>query len=226
MITKIEIAALIPHPKNKWLYKDGDAAALSESIKKHKQLTPILVTDKYVILGGHRRAKVMAAEGETLIDAIIVSGLNEDEETMLLLASNEQRQKTTMEIGREIELYAEIVGRNQGARNDLKTSDAKSDGTSRKQIADRMHVSEAKVQKITKIYNEQPALLNMVDEGHMTLTQAYKQLPKVQVTKVETKLDSASDHTEVKSQTQKSTSVTEPKIFTTKCPNCGHDVVL
>ena len=52
----------------------GDLASLMESMRKHGQLSPIVVTRQYELIAGHRRLESARQLGWQVVDIVIVDG--------------------------------------------------------------------------------------------------------------------------------------------------------
>ena len=116
---RIDINLLQEHPQNHKIYGDDDAEQfyeLMEKIKNSGWISPILISPERVILSGHRRYKAAIQLGWKEIDVDIVKG-DEEKQLEVLLLSNAQRDKTTLQKLREAELYKRILEKRHAQMN-------------------------------------------------------------------------------------------------------------
>lgn len=98
-IRLIKLAHLIGHQRNA-RHNLGDLTELAASIKEHGILQPLIVTehpteiDRYLILGGHRRAAAAGIADLEFVPCTIRHGLDDhpDEQLVVMLVENCQRR--------------------------------------------------------------------------------------------------------------------------------------
>ncbi len=117
-IIEIYISELKPHPTSLKIYRSNMASVkqLAETIRITGQLEPIIINKENYILSGVRRWRAFKHLNIPLIKAIRVESEAEDQ---YIVFYNQQRVKTTREIINEAEYILGLLGKNQGARNDL-----------------------------------------------------------------------------------------------------------
>ena len=73
------IEDLKPHPLNDKIYEKQfeNISKLEKSIRKYGQLEPIVINSKNIIIGGHRRFKVLQNIGYKMVDVRIRDFENE-----------------------------------------------------------------------------------------------------------------------------------------------------
>jgi ParB/RepB/Spo0J family partition protein len=105
----VAIESLKPNPRNIAIY--GDEAVdedLQKSLTEHGFQEPLIVTDDFMVLAGHRRLKAARAAGIAQVPVIIRSFKNETDRLITLLESNRQRKKTNEMLGREAVIIMQI----------------------------------------------------------------------------------------------------------------------
>ncbi len=171
--TFMEIKNLRPfagHPYK--VQDDEEMAELTESIRAHGVLSPILVrplensTTEYEIVSGHRRVMACRKAGITEIPAFVIS-LDRDGAAILLVDSNLHREH--------------ILPSEKAFAYKLKMDAMKHQGTScqlgTKFRTDEMIAADApesarQVQRYIRLTNLIPELLQYVDDGKIALTPA------------------------------------------------------
>jgi len=89
----------------------GDIAALSESLREHGQLTPIIINRKYELIAGYRRLQAAKRLGWSSIEAVMIDKPGEQQKLEIELEENIQRLELS---GEEI---AEALARLQKLRH-------------------------------------------------------------------------------------------------------------
>ncbi len=171
--TFIKIENLRPFAGHPYKVQDNEEMAeLTESIRAHGVLTPILVrplensTTEYEIVSGHRRVMACRKAGITEIPAFVIS-LDRDSATILLVDSNLHREH--------------ILPSEKAYAYKLKMEAMKHQGTScqlgTKFRTDEMIAADApesarQIQRYIRLTNLIPELLQYVDDGKIALTPA------------------------------------------------------
>ncbi len=172
-MTKIEIKNLRPFAGHPYKVQDNEEMAeLTESIRAHGVLSPILVrpmensTTEYEIVSGHRRVMACRKAGITTIPAFVIS-LDRDGAAILLVDSNLHREH--------------ILPSEKAFAYKLKLDAMKHQGTScqlgtkfrtDEMIAADVPESARQVQRYIRLTNLIPELLQYVDDGKIALTPA------------------------------------------------------
>jgi len=208
----INVSDLRKHPSHGNIYveKSSQFDALVESIKETGELLePIIITADNVILSGVQRWNAYKELGKEVIPAYIYDGDLPMELISLIIAHNQQRVKTSLEIFNEISHLGQEFGNKQGQRTDLKKGDGQSTDnlSTRASIAKKMNISEGNVYKIKSIGDNNPELLALIDKKELSIHQAHE-LSK----KPSTKPSKPREHTNGQ----------QPQKYLVTCPNCGH----
>ena len=109
MIKDVPVNLLKPHPRNVEIYgEDQHIKDLAESIQKHGLQKALVITQDFVIVSGHSRYQALKMIGATKSKCEIVHFKNDTDILERLLIENEYRQKTNLQIIKEVELRLEI----------------------------------------------------------------------------------------------------------------------
>lgn len=102
---------LIPHPQNLEIYGDQPDVELIESIRDKGVLNPVLITNDFRIISGHRRWEAAKAALGTDCEIPVVYFASNDELDVVeaLIHSNLQRAKTNEQIGREYRVLQRVI---------------------------------------------------------------------------------------------------------------------
>ncbi len=100
---------LQPHPVSVALYGDNHIDDLMESIKQYGVLVPLTITDKGMIISGHRRWRCACELSLATIPVEVKSFDDELSEKKAILDFNKQREKTFSQKMAEAKLLKEIV---------------------------------------------------------------------------------------------------------------------
>jgi len=125
-VVKIPVENIVPNPNQPRYYFDGDnLKELSESIKEHGVIQPILVTktsgDKYELIAGERRLQASKLAGFKEISAIVRLATNQ-QKLELALVENIQRHnlnpveeaKAYQKLSKEFNLTQEEIAKKTG----------------------------------------------------------------------------------------------------------------
>lgn len=173
MIPVKEIANFPNHPYQ--IREDEEMLNMAESIKKFGIIHPVIVRKKenggYEMIFGHRRKRACEIAGFKEIKAI-VRELTDDEATILMVDSNNQREKVLpSEKAFAYKMKLEAMKR-QGQRNDLTSAtelQKLAGKTSREIIANEIGESHEQVRRYIRLTYLVPELLKIVDEDKMGL---------------------------------------------------------
>ncbi len=176
--TFMEIKNLRPFAGHPYKVRDNEEMAeLTESIRAHGVLSPILVrpmensTTEYEIVSGHRRVMACRKAGITEIPAFITS-LDRDGAAILLVDSNLHREHILpSEKAYAYRLKMEAMKR-QGKRTDLTSSQLGTKFRTDELIAAEAPDSRNQIQRYIRLTNLIPELLQYVDDGKIALTPA------------------------------------------------------
>ena len=153
---------------------------LSESIREHGVLSPIIVRpkenteDEYEIISGHRRVMASQKAGIAEIPALIVS-LDRDAAAIVLVDSNLHREHILpSEKAFAYKMKADAMA-HQGWRSDLTSGQVvpkSDDKRTTAIIGEDMGDSYKTVQRYIRLTNLIPEILEYVDEGRISFTPA------------------------------------------------------
>ena len=153
---------------------------LSESIREHGVLSPIIVRpkenteDEYEIISGHRRVMASRKAGIAEIPALIVS-LDRDAAAIVLVDSNLHREHILpSEKAFAYKMKADAMA-HQGWRSDLTSGQVvpkSDDNRTTAMIGEDMGDSYKTVQRYIRLTNLIPEILEYVDEGRISFTPA------------------------------------------------------
>lgn len=173
MIPVKEITNFPNHPYQ--VREDEEMLNMAESIKKFGIIHPVIVRKKenggYEMISGHRRKRACEIAGFKEIKAI-VRELTDDEATILMVDSNNQREKVLpSEKAFAYKMKLEAMKR-QGKRNDLTSvplGQKLDNRTTREKIADEFGEGATNIQRYIRLTYLVPELLKIVDEDKMGL---------------------------------------------------------
>lgn len=173
MIPVKEITNFPNHPYQ--VREDEEMLNMAESIKKFGIIHPVIVRKKenggYEMISGHRRKRACEIAGFKEIKAI-VRELTDDEATILMVDSNNQREKVLpSEKAFAYKMKLEAMKR-QGKRNDLTSvplGQKLDNRTTREKIADEFGKGATNIQRYIRLTYLVPELRKIVDEDKMGL---------------------------------------------------------
>ena len=149
---------------------------LSESIREHGVLSPIIVRpkenteDEYEIISGHRRVMASKKAGIKEVPALIVT-LDRDAAAIVLVDSNLHREHILpSEKAFAYKMKAEALA-HKGYRTDL-TSVQLAPRLATEQIAEDAGTSKDTIKRYIRLTNLIPEILEYVDEGRISFTPA------------------------------------------------------
>ena len=154
---------------------DDDMEHLTESIRQHGVLNPIMVrplgTDEYEVISGHRRLHACKKAGIEMIPAFIYS-MDRSEAVVAMVDSNLHREKLLpSEKAFAYKMKMEAL-KHQGQRTDLTLGQVGTKLRSDEIIAQRSGESRNQVQRYIRLTNLIPSILQKVDSGEIALTPA------------------------------------------------------
>jgi DNA modification methylase/ParB-like chromosome segregation protein Spo0J len=174
---KIPLSQVQPHPLNETIYDLSNIDDLVVSIGEVGLLTPVVVNQQYQLISGHRRIEAVRRLGWDEVDVEVIETASEDEEKSLLVHFNKQRVKTSREIINEAETLRPLYAVGQGKRSDLTSVPRNKSG--RDALAEAVGVSSSQLGKLLFIQKENPDFINAIDEGKLTVRQAYTHLSRL-----------------------------------------------
>lgn len=174
----ISIEKLHPFENHPYKVQDNEEMdALSESIKAHGVVSPIIVrplentADEYEIISGHRRVMASRKAGITEVPALVVS-LDRNAAAIVLVDSNLHREHILpSEKAFAYKMKAEAL-EHQGWKSDLTSCQVGTKLRTDEQIAADANDSARQVQRYIRLTNLIPEILQYVDEGRISFTPA------------------------------------------------------
>ena len=147
---------------------------LAQSIKERDVLVPAIVREKengkYELISGHRRKYASTLAGKETLPCII-RNLSDDEATIMMVESNNQREKILpSEKAFSYKMKLDALS-HQGKRNDLTSGPVDHKLTSQI-IGDQTGESERTVRRYIRLTKLIPKLLDMVDEERIAFRPA------------------------------------------------------
>lgn len=181
-IKDIPLEKLVPFPNHPFKVRDDEEMnKLVESVSENGVLVPAIVREKdngeYEIISGHRRKFASEIAGKSTLRCI-VSNLDDDAATVIMVDSNIQRENILpSEKAFAYKMKLDAM-KHQGKRTDLTSNQLgrKLDNAETAQIiGDENGDSQSQVRRYIRLTYLIPELLQMVDDGKM------KMLPAVEI---------------------------------------------
>lgn len=169
----VGLEVLQPHPTSIETYQVSNIDALAESIEEIGLNHYPIVNQEMQVLSGARRVKAFEFLGRKEITVEVIDIAKEDEAAFVIL-SNSQRQKTEIEIYKEIKFLKNLFGNRKGQRTDLMQELEESEkGTTRQRIAEAVNKPEATVHRIEYVGDKDFKMLELVANGLISLNEAF-----------------------------------------------------
>lgn len=176
-IQRLALSELHPFKDHPFRVLDDDRMMETvESVKEYGVLVPIIARPMadggYEIVSGHRRKRACELAGMNEIPAI-VRDLDDDEAVIIMVDSNLQRENILpSERAKAYQMKLEAI-KHQGERRDL-TSDQVGQKlkVAVERVAENAGESKSQVQRIIRLNNLEPPLIDKVDAGKLAFTPA------------------------------------------------------
>lgn len=175
--TVLKIEDLHPFPDNPFrVLEDDMLMELAESIKEFGMVTPIITRPKedgqgYEVIAGQRRVRASELAGIDTVPAFVLP-LDRDRAIITLVDSNIQRENVLpSERAFAYKMKLEAMKR-QGFRTDLTSSQLGTKLRTDDIVAQGFGVGKTTVQRFIRLTELIPSILQMVDEGKISLTPA------------------------------------------------------
>lgn len=179
-IKDIPLEKLVPFPNHPFKVRDDEEMnKLVESVSENGVLVPAIVREKdngdYEIISGHRRKFASEIAGKSTLRCI-VSNLDDDAATVIMVDSNIQRENILpSEKAFAYKMKLDAM-KHQGKRTDLTSvQTAQKSKTSRALLSEQTGESQDQIRRYIRLTYLIPELLQMVDDGKM------KMLPAVEI---------------------------------------------
>jgi DNA modification methylase len=180
-ITKLKISSYYSS-----LYLVYELSDLVESIKESGLLEKIKVKDDFTIISGVRRYLALLELNFKEADVEIIN-VNASEELFTIISFNKQRIKTNRELLNEASQLKEILAQKRGRKSKLlnvSTANTKPVDT-RKTICNKLNVSAGNLNKLEYINQHRPKLIELIDQGKISINQAHLALARFEESKNE-----------------------------------------
>ena len=175
---KIPVSSLHHHPLNEQLYNLSDIDTLTNSIKEVGLLEPLVVNKKNEVISGNRRLEALRKLRYKEAD-VVLRDIKEKDEPLIIISHNSQRIKTARELLNEIKVLYKHYSVGQGNRSGTSVNTNRS--TTRSIVSDELGISTMKIQRLLFIDNVFPELIELIDEGKLTINQGYIEAKRRQV---------------------------------------------
>lgn len=168
---KIDLKILKHHPFNSKVYILSDIETLKKSIKDIGLLEPLVINKKNEVISGNRRLEALRSLNVLEVE-VIIKDLKIDKEPLHIISYNSQRIKTSREILNEIKTLSRYHKKKQGFRTDLTSVDVNR-SWNREKLSRELGISSDKVYKLMYIDDVSPKLIDLIDNGSLTVNQSY-----------------------------------------------------
>lgn len=185
-IKDIPLEKLVPFSNHPFKVRDDEEMnKLVESVSENGVLVPAIVREKdngdYEIISGHRRKFASKIAGKSTLRCI-VSNLDDDAATVIMVDSNIQRENILpSEKAFAYKMKLDAMNR-QGKRTDLTFSQNGKKLNSANLLAEDTGESKTQIYRYISLTKLIPELLQMVDDGKM------KMLPAVEISFLDKKV--------------------------------------
>jgi site-specific DNA-methyltransferase (adenine-specific) len=174
---KVKVSTLSHHPSNREIYQLSGLQDLIDSIEEVGLLQPLVINSRNEVISGNRRLRAIQQLGWETVEVDQVT-TDRKEELLRLVHYNKHRIKTCREILNESKVLLDHYGKGQGHRSDL-TSVHVNKGSSRDQVASELGLPSSTIGKLLFIEKNDSEFIDLIDEGSLTINQAYTQVRRV-----------------------------------------------
>ncbi|MHA8062655.1 DNA methyltransferase [Aquirufa aurantiipilula] len=164
---KVKTSQLKHHPLNEKIYSLSGIESLMESIKQVGLLEPPTIDQNFQVVSGNRRFETIKRLGWKEVDVHQIN-VKKGDEVMTLIHFNRQRIKTTQELLNEyfeLESYHRKKGVGKGVRI-------------RGIVSDEIMVTDGQLARILYVYKRNPEYIKLIDQGILSVNQAYLTLQR------------------------------------------------
>lgn len=175
-IQRLALSELHPFKDHPFRVLDDDRMMETvESVKEYGELVPIIARPMadggYEIVSGHRRKRACELAGMNEIPAI-VRDLDDDEAVIIMVDSNLQRENILpSERAKAYQMKLEAI-KHQGERRDLTSRQLVGKLEAADLIGQDTGESGRQIQRILRLNNLEPPLIDKVDAGKLAFTPA------------------------------------------------------
>lgn len=189
---KVPISKLSHHPLNSRIYSLSGIESLMESIQLVGLLEPPTVDQHFQVVSGNRRFESVKRLGWKDVEVHQID-VKEGDEVLTLIHFNRQRIKTTQELLNEyfeLETYHKDKGLEKGKKV-------------RNIVSEEIKVTDGQLARILYIHKRNPKYIILIDEGLLTVNQAYLNIRREEeekISKVNLERSTSFQHPEKKNQ--------------------------
>ena len=178
--TRQKLSLISANKINDDIYSHTDLSDLMLSLETNGQLEAIVLNKNNVILSGHRRYYSMKQLGWTECD---VRYIDVENDVIALIEFNRHRIKSVNDILNESRYlekeFKKLIGRGRPA---TKQREGKKMLTII-EVSNKLGLSTTQLKKIKSISNYEPSLINEIDNGEVSVNQAYQIVRQKYITK-------------------------------------------
>ena len=158
---KVKVQDLKHHPLNGKIYLLSGLDDLISSIHEIGLLEPLTINKRFEVLSGNRRFECIIRLGWEEVE-VNVSDVDPSDEIIHLIHYNRQRVKTIRELLNE---YSELEAfyKNSGVIGQ----------SVRSKVSTEINVPDGRMARILYIWRRKPEYITFIDDGIITLNQAY-----------------------------------------------------
>ena len=171
---KKNVSTLKHHPLNQEIYDLSSIEDLMSSLEEVGLLQNLVINKKNEVVSGNRRLEAIKRLGWKSVECDCVD-IPEEEVSFYLVHYNKQRIKTCRELINEVKTILPLYKLGQGKRTDLTSVPENKGYSARDKVAQDVGVSSSQIGKLLFIDKESPELIDLIDKGILTISQAYLQ---------------------------------------------------
>lgn len=166
---KIDVNKLRHHPINSEIYNLSSIDELSDSINRMGLLQPLTIDQHNQIISGNRRFEAIQRLGWKKVEVNKIK-VNPRDEVLFLIHFNKQRVKSISELLAEYDqLKKYYKSQPKGKIKNL-----------REVVSDDIKVSDGTLARILYIRKHNPEIIQLIEDGILTINQAYLQSQRTQ----------------------------------------------
>ena len=173
---QVPVSQLQHHPLNAEIYSLSSIDDLVSSIGEVGLLQSLVINNRNEVLSGNRRLEAIRKLGWQKVEVDVVET---DAEKELIVHYNKQRIKSCKELLNEFAVLLPQYEVGQGKRTDLTNVPRNKSCSARDKIADLIGVSSSQIGKLLFIQKTDPNYIDLIDDGVLTISQAYLTLSRV-----------------------------------------------
>jgi len=175
---KVNVSKLSPHPLNREIYNLSSIDDLISSIEDVGLLQNLVIDQFDQVVSGNRRLEAIKQMGWKSVDCDRVK-ISSDEVSTYLIHYNKQRIKSCRELLNEVKILLPMYALGQGNRTDLTSVRSNKGQSARDQVAQEIGASSSQIGKLLFIEKEDPEIIDLIDQGILTVNQGYLQTSRL-----------------------------------------------